>query len=53
MALKLAVLFLLWFLFFSPPHRSPVDSETTGRRFALDPIANASSDTSVEKEKTP
>jgi hypothetical protein len=47
MALKLVALFLLWFLFFSPPHRSTVNSETVGSRFALE------GGTSVQKEKTP
>jgi type VI protein secretion system component VasF len=39
LALKFVALFVLWFLFFSPSHRSPVDSETTRRRFALDHAA--------------
>jgi hypothetical protein len=61
MALKLIALFLLWFLFFSPPHRSPVDGETTGRRFAVDPAAKEATrgpqlphegGTSAQKEKT-
>jgi hypothetical protein len=39
LALKFIALFLLWSLFFSPSHRSPVDSETTRRRFALDVAA--------------
>ncbi len=46
MAMKLLALFLLWLLFFSPPHRSTVDSEATGNRFALD-------GTILEKEKSP
>jgi hypothetical protein len=52
MALKLIALFLLWFLFFSPAHRSPVNGETTGRRFAVDPMGQAAGDVSVQKEKT-
>ena len=61
MALKLMALFLLWFLFFSPAHRSLVDSETAGHRFALDPATKAAArgpqlshegGTSAQKEKT-
>lgn len=61
MVLKLIALFLLWLLFFSPPHRSPVDGERTGRRFALDPAAKPTArapqlphegGTAATKEKT-
>jgi hypothetical protein len=61
MVLKLIALFLLWFLFFSPPHRTQVDGETTGRRLALDPAAKPTAralrlphegDRSAQKEKT-
>jgi hypothetical protein len=61
MALKLIALFLLWLLFFSPPHRSPVNGERTSRRFALDPAAKPTArapqlphegGTAATKEKT-
>jgi hypothetical protein len=35
MTLKVAALALLWWLFFSPPHHSPVDREAASRRFAV------------------
>ena len=35
MTLKLAALALLWWLFFSPPHHSPVDGREASRRFAV------------------
>jgi hypothetical protein len=41
LALKFVALFLLWFLFFSPSHRSAVNSETTRERFALDAVPKA------------
>jgi hypothetical protein len=34
-AVKLAALVLLWALFFSPAHRTAVDSDATGRRLAV------------------
>jgi hypothetical protein len=37
MTLKVAALALLWWLFFSPLHHSPVDGEAAGRRFAVAP----------------
>jgi hypothetical protein len=33
--LKFAALALLWWLFFSPPHRSPVGGREASRRFAV------------------
>jgi type II secretory pathway component PulM len=39
LALKLAALVLLWWLFFSPPHRSPVDAAAAGRRLAVERAA--------------
>jgi hypothetical protein len=33
---KVAALLLLWWLFFSPTHRAPVDAASTGRRLALE-----------------
>jgi hypothetical protein len=33
---KVAALLLLWWLFFSPTHRVPVDAASTGRRLALE-----------------
>ncbi|HEY0767970.1 MAG TPA: hypothetical protein VGD47_08425 [Steroidobacteraceae bacterium] len=39
MWLKVAALALLWWLFFSPAHRSPVDQEAASRRFAVAPAA--------------
>jgi hypothetical protein len=38
---KAAALALLWWLFFSPPHRTPVDASVTSRRLALQPPAGA------------
>ena len=38
--LKGAALALLWWLFFSPTHRLPVDALTTGRHLALEPLAD-------------
>ena len=35
MTLKIAALALLWWLFFSPAHRSPVDGRAASRRFAV------------------
>ena len=32
---KFAALLLLWALFFSPAHRTPVDSDAAGRRLAV------------------
>jgi hypothetical protein len=37
--LKVAALALLWWLFFSPSHHSPVDGESASRRFAVTPAA--------------
>jgi hypothetical protein len=37
LALKVAALALLWWLFFSPPHRITVDGETASRRFGVTP----------------
>jgi hypothetical protein len=39
MALKVAALALLWWVFFSPPHHSPVDGRAASRRFAVAPSA--------------
>jgi hypothetical protein len=33
---KVAALILLWWLFFSPTHRAPVDAASTGRKLALE-----------------
>ncbi len=35
LAIKAAVLILLWYLFFSPAHRMHVDGNTTGQHFSL------------------
>ena len=35
MALKIAALALLWWLFFSPAHRVAVDAEAAGRRIGV------------------
>ena len=37
--LKVAALALLWWLFFSAAHHSPVDREAASRRFAVTPSA--------------
>jgi hypothetical protein len=42
MAVKLAALFTLWALCFSPSHRTVADSDATGKRFALSPMAQDS-----------
>jgi hypothetical protein len=34
-ALKLVALALLWWLFFSPAHRTVVDADATGRRLGM------------------
>ena len=34
-ALKLVALALLWWLFFSPAHRTKVDADAAGRRFGV------------------
>jgi hypothetical protein len=39
MTLKVAALALLWWLFFSPSHQSPVDGAAASRRFVLTPAA--------------
>jgi len=39
MTLKVAALALLWWLFFSPPHHSPVDGRAASRRFGMMPPA--------------
>jgi len=36
LVLKMAALVLLWWLFFSPAHRSPVDAAAAGRRLAVE-----------------
>jgi hypothetical protein len=36
-ALKVAALALLWWLFFSPVHRITVDAEAASRRFGMEP----------------
>jgi hypothetical protein len=38
-ALKIAALALLWWLFFSPAHRTVVDAEAAGRRLGVAPTA--------------
>jgi hypothetical protein len=35
--LKFAALGLLWWLFFAPAHRSPVDAHATSRQFGVAP----------------
>lgn len=37
LAVKLAALALLWVLFFSPAHRTPVDGQATGRHLGVAP----------------
>ena len=37
LVLKGAALWLLWWLFFSPAHRAPVDAAATDRRLAVTP----------------
>lgn len=37
LALKVAALALLWWLFFSPPHRITVDDEAASRRLGVAP----------------
>jgi hypothetical protein len=37
-ALKFAALALLWALFFSPAHRTAVDSRTAGQHLAVAPV---------------
>jgi hypothetical protein len=34
-AIKFAALALLWWLFFSPPHRTAVDADAAGRRLGV------------------
>jgi len=34
-AVKFAALALLWWLFFSPPHRTPVDAESASHRLGV------------------
>jgi hypothetical protein len=34
-ALKFAALALLWWLFFSPAHRTPVDADSAGHRLGV------------------
>jgi hypothetical protein len=41
LAVKLAALVLLWALFFSPAHRTAVDSDATGRRLAVNAIVGS------------
>jgi hypothetical protein len=38
---KLAALWLLWAMFFSPEHRHAVDREATSRRFAVMPTCQS------------
>ncbi len=40
LVLKSAALALLWWLFFSPTHRLPVDAMSTGRHLALERLAD-------------
>jgi hypothetical protein len=39
MALKLAALVLLWWLFFSPVHRTAVDADAAGQRLRVSEAA--------------
>jgi hypothetical protein len=49
--LKFAALALLWALFFSPAHRTPVDGRMTGRQLALgQPAAQAGSGAPAREE---
>jgi hypothetical protein len=49
--LKFAALALLWALFFSPAHRTPVDGWMTGRQLALgQPAAQAGSGAPTREE---
>ena len=41
---KIAALILLWWLFFSPTHRAPVDAASTGRKLALEQRAGGGAD---------
>ena len=38
LALKIAALALLWWLFFSGAHRTPVDATAAGRRLAVEAV---------------
>ena len=37
LAVKFGALFLLWWLFFSPAHRQPIDGRAVGERLAVTP----------------
>jgi len=50
---KLAALILLWWLFFSPTHRAPVDAATTGRRLALEQQASGGADARTDAAAAP
>lgn len=40
LAIKALALALIWYLFFSPAHRLPVDGDVTGQRFGLAASSN-------------
>jgi hypothetical protein len=46
-ALKLLALALLWWLFFSPGHRTVVDADAAGRRLGVPPAAARAATTPV------
>jgi hypothetical protein len=50
---KLAALILLWWLFFSPTHRAPVDAAKTGRRLALEQQAGGGADARTDAAAAP
>lgn len=49
-ALKLIALALLWWLFFSPAHRTPVDGAATGRQLGVEPRAPLEKDARAVEE---
>ncbi len=54
LALKVAALALLWWLFFSPAHRTPVDGQAESRRLALTraaPVAPLLAPSSAENRR--
>jgi len=40
LAIKFAALMLMWYLFFSPPHRQHIDGEAASERLAVSPGMN-------------
>ncbi len=52
LTIKFAALILLWWLFFSPPHRQHIGGEAASERLAVAPAAGAADTQRQAEEKT-